>query len=107
MSVKTHIKKSCPIHFEENVNQMSDKQITADTFNNYFINIAQTIVNEIKYEGTKHFSYYLNRKIHPTFEINSVDQEAVKIIIHNLTTKQSCGFDDISSIKINQLNLQS
>ena len=69
----------------------------ADTFNNYFTNIAQTIVNDIKYEGTKDFSYYLNRQIHSTFKINNIDEEAVKKIIHNLPTKHSCGFDGISS----------
>ena len=76
---------------------MLDKQEIADTFNNYFTNIAQTIVNDIKFGGTKEFSYYLNRQIHSTFKINSVDQKAVKIIIHNLPTKHSCGFDGISS----------
>ena len=78
---------------------MFDKQNIADTFNNYFTNISQTIVNEIKYEGTKYFSYYLNRQIQSTFKINNVDEEAIKIIIHNLPTKHSCGFDGISSIE--------
>ena len=88
MSVKKHTKQSLQVHFEDN----------ADTFNNYFTNIAQTIVNYIKNEGTKDFSYYLNRQIHSTFKINNVDEEAVQIIIHNLPTKHSCGFDGISSI---------
>ena len=65
---------------------MLDKPKIADTFNNYFTNIAQTIVNDIKYEGTKDFNYYLNR--HSTFKINNVDEEAVKIVMHNLPTKQ-------------------
>ena len=77
---------------------MSDKQIIADTFNNNFTTIAQAIVNEIKCEGTKDFTYYLNRQIHPTFKINNVDKDAVKKIIHNLHIKHSCGFDGISSI---------
>ena len=79
MSVKKHTKK-------DNGNQMLDKPKIADTFNNYFSNIAQTIVNDIKYEGTKDFNYYLNR--HSTFKINNVDEEAVKIVMHNLPTKQ-------------------
>ena len=29
----------------------------------FFTNIAQTIVNNIKYEGTKDCSYYLNKQI--------------------------------------------
>ena len=49
---KKHTKKSSAVHFEDNDNQMLDKQKIADTFNNYFTNITQTIVNDIKYEGT-------------------------------------------------------
>ena len=94
---KKPTKISFPVRFEANGNQMSDKQKIADTFNNYFTNIAQTIVNYIKYEGTKDFSYYLNRQIHSSFKINNVDEEAVKKIIYNLPTKHSCGFDGISS----------
>ena len=98
---KKRTKNSFPVHFEDNGNQMSDKQKIADTFNNYFTNIAQTIVNDIKYEGTKDFSYYLNRQIHSSFQINNVDEEAVKKIIYNLPTKHSCGFDGISSKFLN------
>ena len=76
---------------------MLDKQKIADTFNNHFTNIAQTIVNDIKYEGTEDFSYYLNKQIHSTFKINSVNEE---IIIHNLPTKHNCGFDGIYSKKL-------
>ena len=98
---KKHTKQSFPFHFEDNGNQMLDKQKIADTFNNYFTNIAQTIVNDIKYEGTKDFSFCLSRQIHSTFKINNVDEKAVKIIIHNLPTKHSCRFDGISSIVLN------
>ena len=34
--------------------------------------------------------------IHSTLKINNVDEEAVQIIIHNLPTKHSCGFDGIN-----------
>jgi hypothetical protein len=47
MSVKKHTKKSFPVHFEDNGNQMLDKQKIADTFNNYFTNIAQAIIFEL------------------------------------------------------------
>ena len=53
---------------------MLDKHKIADIFNSYFTNIAQTLVNDIKYEGTKYYSYYLNRQIHSTFKINNVDE---------------------------------
>ena len=94
---KKHTNNSFPTYFEDNGYQMSNKQNIADAFTNYFTNIAQTIVNDIKYEGTKDFTYYLNRQINSTFKIQNVDEEAVNKIIHNLPTKHSCGFDGISS----------
>ena len=59
---KNITKNSFPTYFEDNGHQMSNKQNIADTFNNNFTNIAQTIVNDIKYEGTKDVTYYLNRQ---------------------------------------------
>ena len=94
---KKHTKNSFPTYFEDNGYQMSNKQKIADTFNNYFTNIAHTIVYDIKYEGTTDFTYYLNRQINSTFKIQNVDEEAVKKVTHNLPTKHSYGFDGISS----------
>ena len=60
MSVKKHTKTISQFILKT----MAIKCLTknADTFNNYFTNTAQTIVNDIEYEGTKDFSYYLNRQ---------------------------------------------
>ena len=55
------ILNSFPIHLWDNGNKIPDKKEIADTFNNYFKYIVQTVVNYIKYESTKDFSYYLNR----------------------------------------------
>ena len=66
MSVK-NILKSFPIHLKDTSNEISDNYKIADTFNNYFTNIAQTFVNYIKYESTKDFSYYLKRQINSSF----------------------------------------
>ena len=78
MSLKNLQKNSFPTYFEDNAYQMSNKQNIADTFNNNFINIAQTIVNDIKYEAIKDFTYYLIIQINSTFKIQNVDEEAVK-----------------------------
>ena len=72
MSVKKHTKKVSQCNLKTKA--MLDKQKIADIFNSYFTNIAQTIVNDIKYEGTKDYSYYLYRQIHSTFKINNVDE---------------------------------
>ena len=58
---------------------------------------TQTIAKDIKHEGTKDYSCYLNKHINLTFKIQNVDEETVKKIINNLPTKNSCGFDGISS----------
>ena len=97
MSVKKHTNKSFLIHFEDDGNQMSDKPRLLIHLITISKKIAQSIVNNIKYECTKDFSYYLYRQIHSTFKINNVDEEAVNKIIYNLPTKHSYGFDGISS----------
>ena len=57
----------------------------ADTFNNYFTNTAQSVVNDIKYEDTTYF------------KIINAHEGAVKITMYNLFTEHSGGLDDISS----------
>ena len=49
------------------------------------------------YDGNKNYSYYLNKQINSTFTFKNIDEIIVKKTINNLPTKNSCGYDDISS----------
>ena len=49
----------------------------------------------IKYKGSKN-SYYIN-KITSAFTFEHINEETVRKTINNLPTKNSCGFDGIST----------
>lgn len=81
----------------ENGTKITDKEDIANKFNNYFTNIGQTIAQGIKYKGNKNYSYYLNKNVNSVFTFQSVDEETIRKTINNLPTKNSSGFDGISS----------
>ena len=49
------------------------------------------------YDGNKNYSNYVNKQINSTFTFKNIDKIIVKKTINNLPTKNSCGYDDISS----------
>ena len=60
-----------------------DKQNIANKFNQFLTNIAETLARDIKYVGTKHFKYYLNKHIHTVFNFENIDEETVgKTIVY-------------------------
>ena len=63
----------------------------------FFTNVGQKIATDIKYDGNKNYSFYLNKQINSTFTFKNIDDIIVKKTINNLPTKNSCGYDDISS----------
>ena len=71
----------------------------ANKFNSFFFtNVGQKIAaKDMQYDGNKNYSYYLNKQINSTFTFKNIDEIIVKKTINNLPTKNSCGYDDISS----------
>ena len=65
----------------------------------FFTNVGQKIAKDIQYDGNKNYSYYLNKQINSTFTFKNkfIYEIIVKKTINNLQTKNSCGYDDISS----------
>ena len=63
----------------------------------FFTNVGQKIATDIKYDGNKNYSFYLNKQINSTFTFKNIDEIIVKKTINNLPTKNSCGYDDVSS----------
>ena len=62
-----------------------------------FLQTAQTLASEIKYDGNKNYKYYLNKRIDTIFTFQNIDEETVRKTIQNLPSKNSCGLDGISS----------
>ena len=75
----------------------TDKQHIANKFNQFFTNIAQTLARDIKYDGTKNFNYYMNKRINTVFNFENIDEETVRKTTQTLPSKNSCGLDGISS----------
>ena len=72
-------------------------------FNTFFTNIGNELANKINYSGTKDFTYYLRNRQNQKFTLNEVNEQTVTRIIENLPAKNSCGYDDISSIFLKRI----
>ena len=94
---KNQTKHKLPTVFKENGTYITDNINIANKFNTFFTNVGQKIAKDIQYDGNKNYSYYLNKQINSTFTFKNIDEIIVKKTINNLPTKNSCGYDDISS----------
>ena len=83
--------------FLKKMEHITDNINIANKCNIYFTNVGQKIAKDIQYDGNKNYSYYLNKQINSTFTFKNIDEIIVKKTINNLPTKNSCGYDDISS----------
>ena len=97
MLTNNQTKHNIPTVIKENVTDITDNRNIADKCNSFFSNVGQKIAKYIQYDGNKNYSYYLNKQIHSTFTFKNIDEIIVKKTINNLPTKNSCGYDDISS----------
>ena len=62
-----------------------------NSFNDYFVNIADTILDNRKYEGKKHYSDYLNDPNPSSFAFKCTDAIEVKNLINELKISKACG----------------
>ena len=94
---KNKTKQKLPTVFKENGTDITGNINIANKFNTFFTNVGQKIATDIKYDGNKNYSFYLNKQINSTFTFKNIDEIIVKKTINNLPTKNSCGYDDVSS----------
>ena len=94
---KNQTKHKLPTVFKENGTDITDNRNIANKYNSFFTNVGQKIAKDIQYDGNKNYSYYLNKQINSTFTFKNIDEIIIKKTINNLPTKNSCGYDDISS----------
>ena len=66
----------------------------ANTFNNYFVSIAETTKKSIKY-GHKHFSDYLSNESDSTIFLQPTDKEEIANIISSLNSNKASGPNSI------------
>ena len=96
-------KNTSPTSLNVNGNEITNTYEIANMFNTFFTNIGNELANKINYSGTKYFTYYLRNRQNQKFTLNEVNEQTVTRIIENLPAKNSCGYDDISSIFIKRI----
>lgn len=94
---KSDNKNNFPDFFKDNKRIITDKTQIANKFNEYFINIGETIANDIKGNNQKSYKDYLNKHENIKFHFKPIDDKTVIKTITNLSTKDSYGIDGIST----------
>ena len=85
---KSTNKPSC-IHENEQV--LYNSKDIANSFNKYFSNIADDILNKRKYRGNTNYRKYLNNPLHKTFAAYPCDEKEVETIIAGLNPCKGTG----------------
>ena len=102
-SKKKGNKNTSPTSLNVNGNAITNTFEITNMFNTFFTNIGNELANKIKYSGTKDFTYYLRNRQNQKFTLNEVNEQTVARIIEKIPAKNSCGYDDISSIFLKQI----
>ena len=96
-------KNTSPTSLNVNGNEITNTSEITNMFNKFFTNIGNELANKINYSGTKDFTYYLRNRQNQKFTLNEVNEQTVTRIIENLPAKNSCGYDEISSIFLKRI----
>ena len=97
-------KTNCsPKSLNINGNEITNQLHIATEFNVFFTNIGLNLSNNIAYSGEKDCDYYLIDNLNCKFALDKVDEQNVSKTIDNLPNKASCGFDNISTIFLEQI----
>ena len=89
-------KSEYPEFFEIDGNKVYDKKEIANKFNSYFTNIGPKLAHDIHDVNGKHFENFSTNKPDCELHFDQISVSDVNKIIDNLSSKTSCGFDDIS-----------
>ena len=97
MNKKNNNKHNFTEHFKIDGSTVSDKETTANKFNLFFCNIGPNVANNIG--NIEHGSYknYLNNPCSDVLNFKPVEEADVIKIIDNLSSKNSCGIDKITT----------
>ena len=83
ISLKTVASSAPAVLFRDNGNTITNPYDIANTFNNYFVSIAEAIKNNIKY-SYKHFSDYIKEECESTIFLKPTSKEEIGNIISSL-----------------------
>ena len=89
--------KLLPDIFKINNTKVDNKLEIANAFNDYFKNIGEKLADNIHYNGSMSFDNYLKKSNETEFSFSQITEKQVETVIDNLSNKQSCGVDGIST----------
>ena len=78
-TLNRNIRKQTTQEFSHNNGTTSDPEVIANTFNEYFINIGESLADQIP--EAPHFDVYLNNSSETAFSFQHVTEEKISIII--------------------------
>ena len=90
-------KHNFPEHFQIDGNNVSDKETIANKFNIFFSKIGPNVAKNIVNIEQGSFKNYLNNPCSDTFSFKTIEEAAVIKVIDNLSSKNSCGIDKITT----------
>ena len=88
-------KQELPTEFIWNDRIITDLDEIANKFNTYFINIGQSLSEQI--HATSSSDEYLSNRTNTIFNFTEVNEECIDSIIKNMKSKSSTGYDNISN----------
>ena len=88
-------KHELPTEFFWNDRIITDLDEIANKFNTYFINIGQSLSEQI--HVTRSSDEYLSNRTNTIFNFAEVTEECIDSIIKNMKSKSSTGYDNISN----------
>ena len=93
MSVK-HKNSDTPSTIRNDESYINDPIAIANTFNNFFTSIAETVQSKIKFSN-KSFKSFLSTKNNDSFIITTTNKEEICKVISSLNINKSCGPNSI------------
>ena len=90
-------KKDFPNYFKLSDQHISDPMAIANHFNKFFANIGPELSKNLHSNSEKSVSSYMKQTIISSFNFECVNSEIVEKIILELSSKNSCGSDGLST----------
>ena len=100
-TLSRNTKKQIRQEFSINNQLVSDPEVIANSFNEYFVSIGRKLAEKI--QPAQHFSSYLNVRSESVFNFVPVTEQNISDIIKNLKNKSSYGHDCLSNILIKRV----
>ena len=101
--------KSCNTEYPEffsdaSGNKITDFKLIADSLNDYFSSIGQSLAEEIDTGGLDPLNYLEQNTNAPEFSFHCVSEKEISGVINNLKSKKSSGVDGVSSHLLKFIN---